>query len=194
MSTRFCAWWMPGTHWWRSRSRSEYGRWRGAALIWGQGDRGFCLGLPQSPPRLIQWWLLMPRVTRWGQEGRDLQKAELSPWPVPSNTACPRRGQSQAGDGAVPSVLGAIFCSRCRRKTRYQSAPRNIYRHIILSEIKEATAALPLVRGPEGLQRVPGSLQLLPPSLCHGICWRWPHGFTSFPSLSGGDLAAGDGL
>ncbi|KFO91857.1 Transcription factor 25, partial [Buceros rhinoceros silvestris] len=30
------------------------------------------------------------------------------------------------------------------RKTRYQSAPRNIYRHIILSEIKEATAALPL--------------------------------------------------
>ncbi|NXT79183.1 TCF25 factor, partial [Zapornia atra] len=31
-----------------------------------------------------------------------------------------------------------------RRKTRYQSAPRNIYRHIILSEMKEAMAALPL--------------------------------------------------
>ncbi|NWW40448.1 TCF25 factor, partial [Panurus biarmicus] len=31
-----------------------------------------------------------------------------------------------------------------KRKTRYQSAPRNIYRHIILSEMKEATAALPL--------------------------------------------------
>uniref|UniRef100_A0A8C5NL82 Transcription factor 25 n=1 Tax=Junco hyemalis TaxID=40217 RepID=A0A8C5NL82_JUNHY len=30
------------------------------------------------------------------------------------------------------------------RKIRYQSAPRNIYRHIILSEMKEATAALPL--------------------------------------------------
>lgn len=30
---------------------------------------------------------------------------------------------------------------------RYQSAPRNIYRHVILSEMKEATAALPLVRG-----------------------------------------------
>lgn len=104
------------------------------------------------------------------------------------------QGRSRAGDGAVPSVLGAILCSRCRRKTRYQSAPRNIYRHIILSEIKEATAALPLVRGPEGLQRVPGSLQLLPPSLCHGVCCCWPHGFTSFPSLSGGDLAAGDGL
>ncbi|XP_036603988.1 transcription factor 25 [Trichosurus vulpecula] len=31
-----------------------------------------------------------------------------------------------------------------RRKVRYQSAPRNIYRHVILSEMKEATAALPL--------------------------------------------------
>lgn len=38
---------------------------------------------------------------------------------------------------------------------RYQSAPRNIYRHIILSEMKEATAALPLVRGPGGAQVVP---------------------------------------
>lgn len=33
---------------------------------------------------------------------------------------------------------------------RYQSAPRNIYRHVILSEMKEATAALPLVRAPWG--------------------------------------------
>lgn len=33
---------------------------------------------------------------------------------------------------------------------RYQSAPRNIYRHVVLSEMKEATAALPLVRGPPG--------------------------------------------
>uniref|UniRef100_A0A8C0HBT6 Transcription factor 25 n=1 Tax=Chelonoidis abingdonii TaxID=106734 RepID=A0A8C0HBT6_CHEAB len=30
------------------------------------------------------------------------------------------------------------------RKVRYQSAPRNISRHVILSELKEATAALPL--------------------------------------------------
>ncbi|XP_054856903.1 transcription factor 25 [Eublepharis macularius] len=29
-----------------------------------------------------------------------------------------------------------------KRKVRYQSAPRNIYRHVILSEIREATAAL----------------------------------------------------
>ncbi|XP_030060478.1 ribosome quality control complex subunit TCF25 [Microcaecilia unicolor] len=31
-----------------------------------------------------------------------------------------------------------------KRKIRYQSAPRNIYRHMILSEMKEAVAALPL--------------------------------------------------
>ncbi|KAK6479989.1 mRNAion factor 25 isoform X1 [Huso huso] len=31
-----------------------------------------------------------------------------------------------------------------KRKLRYQSAPRSIHRHVILSEIKEATAALPL--------------------------------------------------
>ncbi|XP_069491664.1 ribosome quality control complex subunit TCF25 [Ambystoma mexicanum] len=31
-----------------------------------------------------------------------------------------------------------------KRKVRYQSAPRNIHRHVILSEIKEAAAALPL--------------------------------------------------
>uniref|UniRef100_A0A8D3CXD6 Transcription factor 25 (basic helix-loop-helix) n=1 Tax=Scophthalmus maximus TaxID=52904 RepID=A0A8D3CXD6_SCOMX len=30
------------------------------------------------------------------------------------------------------------------RKQRYQSAPRNIHRHILLSEIKEATSSLPL--------------------------------------------------
>ncbi|KAF3832571.1 hypothetical protein F7725_026236 [Dissostichus mawsoni] len=31
-----------------------------------------------------------------------------------------------------------------RRKQRYQSAPRNIHRHVLLSEIKEATSSLPL--------------------------------------------------
>ncbi|KAJ6657158.1 hypothetical protein lerEdw1_002747 [Lerista edwardsae] len=30
-----------------------------------------------------------------------------------------------------------------KRKVRYQNAPRNVHRHVILSEIKEATAALP---------------------------------------------------
>lgn len=33
-----------------------------------------------------------------------------------------------------------------RRKQRYQSAPRNIHRHVLLSEIKEATSSLPFVR------------------------------------------------
>uniref|UniRef100_A0A8C5DKM4 Transcription factor 25 n=1 Tax=Gouania willdenowi TaxID=441366 RepID=A0A8C5DKM4_GOUWI len=32
----------------------------------------------------------------------------------------------------------------CRRKQRYQSAPRNIHRHVLLSEIKEAISSLPL--------------------------------------------------
>ncbi|KAM6123779.1 ribosome quality control complex subunit TCF25 [Phoenicopterus ruber ruber] len=34
--------------------------------------------------------------------------------------------------------------SEHKRKMRYQGAPRNVYRHIILSEMKEAMAALPL--------------------------------------------------
>jgi len=33
-----------------------------------------------------------------------------------------------------------------KRKTRYQGTPRNIYRHILLSDIKDATATLPRVR------------------------------------------------
>lgn len=34
--------------------------------------------------------------------------------------------------------------SQNKRKQRYQSAPRNIHRHVLLSEIKEATSSLPL--------------------------------------------------
>lgn len=33
-----------------------------------------------------------------------------------------------------------------RRKVLYQRAPRNIHRHVVLSEVKEAVAALPPVR------------------------------------------------
>ncbi|KAM8877119.1 ribosome quality control complex subunit TCF25 [Synchiropus picturatus] len=38
------------------------------------------------------------------------------------------------------------FIEECqnKRKQRYQSAPRSIHRHVLLSEIKEATASLPL--------------------------------------------------
>uniref|UniRef100_A0A3P8V6N8 Transcription factor 25 (basic helix-loop-helix) n=1 Tax=Cynoglossus semilaevis TaxID=244447 RepID=A0A3P8V6N8_CYNSE len=38
--------------------------------------------------------------------------------------------------------LPHVLCSR--RQQRYQSAPRNIHRHVLLSEIKEATSCLPL--------------------------------------------------
>ncbi|KAF3686373.1 Transcription factor 25 [Channa argus] len=34
--------------------------------------------------------------------------------------------------------------SQNKRKQRYQSAPRNIHRHVLISEIKEATSSLPL--------------------------------------------------
>lgn len=39
-----------------------------------------------------------------------------------------------------------LFSPRPRRKVLYQRAPRNIHRHVVLSEIKEAVAALPPVR------------------------------------------------
>lgn len=46
----------------------------------------------------------------------------------------------------VGTSLSAIVYSGLRRKVLYQRAPRNIHRHVILSEIKEAVAALPSVR------------------------------------------------
>lgn len=39
-----------------------------------------------------------------------------------------------------------LFLPGPRRKVLYQRAPRNIHRHVVLSEIKEAVAALPPVR------------------------------------------------
>ncbi|XP_040265495.1 transcription factor 25 [Bufo bufo] len=44
----------------------------------------------------------------------------------------------------VDSNDPAVKDCELRRKTVYQSAPRNIHRHIILSEVKGASAALPL--------------------------------------------------
>ncbi|XP_030437013.1 transcription factor 25 [Gopherus evgoodei] len=52
--------------------------------------------------------------------------------------ATPKWSQRGSGSSRLAPVLTA------RRKVRYQSAPRNISRHVILSELKEATAALPL--------------------------------------------------
>uniref|UniRef100_A0A670Z1T5 Transcription factor 25 n=1 Tax=Pseudonaja textilis TaxID=8673 RepID=A0A670Z1T5_PSETE len=58
-------------------------------------------------------------------------------------------GEQAVGEGRPlasslpPSLpLSPALCL-CRRKARYQNAPRNVYRHVILSEIREATAALP---------------------------------------------------
>ncbi|KAI4902600.1 hypothetical protein NFI96_032918 [Prochilodus magdalenae] len=54
-------------------------------------------------------------------------------------------------EGNVQEVLKRVnakdpFVEDCqnKRKQRYQSAPRNIHRHVLLSEIKEATSTLPL--------------------------------------------------
>ena len=40
------------------------------------------------------------------------------------------------------------FVAECakRRATRYQGAPRNIYRHVLMSDIQDAKTALPRVR------------------------------------------------
>ncbi|XP_062817767.1 ribosome quality control complex subunit TCF25 [Anolis carolinensis] len=43
----------------------------------------------------------------------------------------------------VDSKDPALDEAEQKRKVRYQNAPRNVYRHVILSEIREATAALP---------------------------------------------------
>ncbi|XP_053127480.1 transcription factor 25 [Hemicordylus capensis] len=43
----------------------------------------------------------------------------------------------------VDSSDPALEEAEQKRKVRYQNAPRNVYRHVILSEIREATAALP---------------------------------------------------
>lgn len=42
--------------------------------------------------------------------------------------------------------MTVLFLPGPRRKVLYQRAPRNIHRHVVLSEIKEAVAALPPVR------------------------------------------------
>ncbi|XP_076848681.1 ribosome quality control complex subunit TCF25 isoform X2 [Brachyhypopomus gauderio] len=54
-------------------------------------------------------------------------------------------------EGNVQEVLRRVDAKdpvvedcQTKRKQRYQSAPRNIHRHVLLSEIKEATSTLPL--------------------------------------------------
>lgn len=68
-----------------------------------------------------------------------------------------KRGKINCGLGLTSALSILLIRSTClskpspsclsnRRKQRYQSAPRNIHRHVLLSEIKEATSTLPLVR------------------------------------------------
>lgn len=68
-----------------------------------------------------------------------------------------KRGKINCGLGLTSALSIPLIKSTClskpspsclsnRRKQRYQSAPRNIHRHVLLSEIKEATSTLPLVR------------------------------------------------
>ena len=53
-----------------------------------------------------------------------------------------------------PAMLSLLvsdpFVSECceKRKASYVGTPRNIYRHVIMSDIKDATTSLPRVRKP----------------------------------------------
>lgn len=70
-----------------------------------------------------------------------------------------------------------------RRKVLYQRAPRNIHRHVVLSEIKEAVAALPPVRS----RLTAGSVlqQLCPPVMVHAVFPERQSHACSFRDLMG---------
>lgn len=76
--------------------------------------------------------------SRWaGGQGPGRRSARRA---LPQSRAWAGRGG--AGAAPVPPFLRGP-----RRKALYQRAPRNIHRHVVLSEIKEAVAALPPVSG-----------------------------------------------
>lgn len=65
----------------------------------------------------------------------------------PYGWGLPKQVRNQWNAPLPVSLILLIIESLCfRRKQRYQSAPRNIHRHVLLSEIKEAISTLPLVR------------------------------------------------
>ena len=80
----------------------------------------------------------------------------MSPGP-----GCGQCSQDQArlagGAGPRPPPPLPLVSLGPRRKVLYQRAPRNIHRHVVLSEIKEAVAALPPVRERAGLWLLPAS-------------------------------------
>ncbi|KAH0619715.1 hypothetical protein JD844_000653 [Phrynosoma platyrhinos] len=61
----------------------------------------------------------------------------------------------------VDSKDPALEEAEQKRKVRYQNAPRNVYRHVILSEIREATATLPPGENGAGGEEGPGAGQNL---------------------------------
>lgn len=65
----------------------------------------------------------------------------------------------------------------------YQRAPRNIHRHVILSEVKEAVAALPSVRGVWNC--VPVRVQLPTGRLVCHVGWSCCRGSVPVASFSG---------
>lgn len=70
-----------------------------------------------------------------------------------------------ACSGGAGASCSATLISRPRRKVLYQRAPRNIHRHVVLSEIKEAVAALRSVRSRPTAGSVPPAA--LPPVMVH---------------------------
>lgn len=56
------------------------------------------------------------------------------------------QGSPWGQGGLCATSLLRLSFPDLRRKMLYQRAPRNIHRHVVLSEVKEAVAALPPVR------------------------------------------------
>ena len=84
---------------------------------------------PPSLNNLIQLYV--------GRSYHVWKDVELLPWLERNANKCL---DEMERDPTIPTS-----CEE-KRKTRYQGTPRNIYRHILLSDIKDATATLPRVR------------------------------------------------
>ena len=83
---------------------------------------------PSSLDNLIQLYI--------GRSFHTWKDPDLLPWLERNAHSC------MAEINANPSMTSDF---EEKRKVRYQGTPRNIYRHIILSDIKDVTAALPQV-------------------------------------------------
>lgn len=138
-------------HWpsWRRCTWGEAGR-CGRRQQWCSGWRRRwrrCCGV--SIPRTL-WW-------------RTRKTSEKSP-SSPAITHIHTR---------VQGLVLYSWSDSTRRKQRYQSAPRNIHRHVLLSEIKEAVSTLPLVRN-EQLEHKCHFLRLMVGFASSGTDWIKP--------------------